>query len=73
MAKLTYEERKDLPKKDFVFKKDRGYPIEDEAHARNALARVDQYGSPSEKKEVREKVHRKYPGIKIKALRSKKK
>lgn len=73
MAKLTYEERKDLPKKSFVFKKKRAYPIEDKAHARNALARVSQHGSPEEKEKVRKAVHEKYPGIKEKALKSKKK
>lgn len=72
MAKLSYEERKDLPKKDFVFKKKRAYPIEDKSHARNALARVSQYGSPSEKAKVERAVHSKYPGIKTKALQKKK-
>lgn len=42
---------------------DRSYPIEDATHARNALARVAQHGSPELQKEVREKVHAKYPGI----------
>jgi len=73
MAKLTYKKREDLPKKSFVFKKERAYPINDEAHARNALARVSQYGSPEEKAKVRKAVHEKYPGIKEKALKSKKK
>ena len=40
-----------------------GYPIPDKAHARNALARVSQHGSPAEKAKVRAKVHAKYPGI----------
>ena len=39
MTKLTYEERKDLPTGEFVFPKTRRYPIEDAAHARDALAR----------------------------------
>ena len=39
------------------------YPIPDKSHARNALARVSQFGSPSEKAEVRAKVHAKYPDI----------
>ncbi len=39
------------------------YPIHDEAHARNALARVSQYGSESEKARVRAAVHRKFPEI----------
>ena len=64
MSKLTYKERKHLPKKDFVFPGKRAYPIEDKAHARNALARVSQHGSPAQKALVRAKVHRKFPGIK---------
>jgi hypothetical protein len=39
------------------------YPIPDKAHARNALARVSQFGSSAEKAEVRAKVHAKYPDI----------
>jgi hypothetical protein len=39
------------------------YPINDPNHARNALARVAQHGSPSEQARVRAAVHRKYPGI----------
>ena len=62
-GKLTYQERKHLPKADFVFKAERKYPIEDKAHARNALARVSQFGSSSEKSKVRSAVHRKYPDI----------
>lgn len=68
MAKLSYGERKTMPKKDFALPGKRhggkgGYPIEDKAHARNALARVAQHGTPAEKQEVRAKVHAKYPGI----------
>jgi hypothetical protein len=61
--KLSYEEKKDLPKKDFAEKKSRAYPIEDEAHARNALARVSEFGSQAEKETVKAKVHKKYPEI----------
>jgi len=39
MTKLTHAEREDLPKADFVFPKTRRYPIEDAAHARDALTR----------------------------------
>lgn len=39
------------------------YPIHDENHARNALARVSQHGTPEEKAKVRAAVHKKYPGI----------
>ena len=41
----------------------RRYPIEDAPHARNALARVSQYGTPGEQAMVRGKVKRRYPGI----------
>ena len=59
--KLTYAERKGLPKSAFVFPATRRYPIQDEDHARNALARSS--GKPEEA-EVRAVVHRRYPGIK---------
>lgn len=67
MAKLTAATRARIPKKDFALPKKNkgkgGYPIEDKAHARNALSRVSQFGSSSEKAAVRAKVHRKYPDI----------
>lgn len=63
MAKLDAKERNSLPGKDFAGP-DRSYPVEDKSHARNALARVSQHGSPSEKKEVKAKVAKKFPGIK---------
>jgi len=47
--KLTYKQRKKLSPKDFVFPKERKYPIPDKAHARNALARVAQHGTPRAK------------------------
>lgn len=62
MGKLSTEERQKLPKKDFALAGGH-YPIENESHARNALARVSQFGSPAEKTKVRSKVHAKYPGI----------
>lgn len=39
------------------------YPIQDLPHARNALARVSQHGSPAEKKMVKAAVKRKYPAL----------
>lgn len=62
MAKLDTKERKALPTKDFAGP-GRSYPINDPNHARNALSRVSQNGSPAEKSEVRSKVHAKYPDI----------
>lgn len=63
MAKLTTAQRKSLPKSDFALPGKRAYPVNDKSHARNALARVSQHGSPAEKKEVRAKVHAKYPDL----------
>lgn len=40
MAKLTYSARKKLPLSSFAVKKGRRFPIQDKAHARNALARL---------------------------------
>lgn len=39
------------------------YPIHDIAHARNALARVSQNGTPEEKSKVKSAVAKKYPGV----------
>jgi hypothetical protein len=72
MAKLTTAARKKLPSKSFALPgKGKGpsgkgagsYPIPDKSHARNALARVSQHGSSSEKARVRAKVHAKFPTI----------
>ena len=62
MAKLTTETRNKLPTKSFAGPS-RSYPINDPAHARNALSRVSQFGSSSLKAQVRAKVHAKYPSI----------
>ena len=62
MTKLTYEKREELPKGDFVFPKTRRYPIEDAAHARDALARSS--GKP-EHAAVVAAVKRKFPEIEI--------
>ena len=78
MAKLSYQQRKNLPTRSFVFPKRKGseetshkggpagrgaYPIPDTAHARNALARVSAFGTPTEKATVRKRVYAKYPSI----------
>jgi len=60
---LTTRARKNLSAGEFVFPKERKYPIHDKNHARNALARVSQFGSPAEQKAVRAAVHAKYPDI----------
>ena len=63
MAKLPTAKRKAIPSKDFAGP-DRSYPINDASHARNALARVSQHGTPALKARVKSAVKRKYPGIK---------
>lgn len=63
MAKLTTATRNGLRSTSFALQKKRKYPIEDKSHARNALARVSQHGTPAEKATVRAAVHRKYPGM----------
>lgn len=39
------------------------YPIPDISHARNALARVSQFGSSGDQTKVRSKVHTKFPSL----------
>lgn len=72
MARLTTARRKALPSSDFALpghgtgpsgKGAGSYPIPDASHARNALARVAQHGSPAEQARVRSAVHRKFPAI----------
>lgn len=63
MAKLTTKRRKALPRSSFAIPEERAYPIHDMAHARNALARVAQHGTPTEKARVRAAVRRRYPSI----------
>jgi len=62
-GELTTKARENLSSGQFVFPKERRYPIHDAAHARNALARVSQHGTPEEKARVRAAVARKYPEI----------
>ncbi len=62
---LTAQGRERIKKKNFALPGEEKYPIHDEAHARNALARVSQHGSAEEKARVRAKVRAKYPGIAV--------
>ena len=61
MAVLTEKARDKLRKSQFALPAKRRYPIHDLAHARNALARVAQYGSTYEKATVKAAVYKKYP------------
>lgn len=78
MAKLNASDRKSLPSNDFALPSTRsnsggqgGYPINDKSHARNALSRVSQNGTPAQKAQVRAKVKAKYPSIGLKGAISK--
>jgi hypothetical protein len=59
---LTALGRKHIAKKNFALPGGR-YPIHDQAHARNALARVAQHGTVEERATVERKIHAKYPSI----------
>lgn len=63
MAKLTTKKRNSLKSSSFAEPSKRAYPINDRNHAKNALARVSQFGTPAEKKQVRAAVHKKYPSM----------
>jgi hypothetical protein len=63
MTKLTTAMRNRIPNASFALP-GRRYPIEDEVHARDALSRVSQDGTPAETAIVRGKVLRRFPRIK---------
>ena len=60
---LSTKDRKKLSKKSFALPGKRKYPIPDKAHARNALARVAQNGTPAEQKKVKAAVKKRFPSI----------
>lgn len=61
-AVLSYGKRQDLPDTAFCGP-DRSYPAHDIAHARNALARVAQFGNSALQARVRACVYRKFPEL----------
>jgi hypothetical protein len=70
MARLTYKQRKKMPSDEFAVPSKRkggkgGYPIEDKGHARAALQRASEFGSPAVKAEVKRKVKKKFPSMKV--------
>lgn len=67
---LTTKRRNALSKNQFALPGGR-YPIPDESHARNALARVSQNGSPEEIAKVRAAVRRKFPNIDVSGSKGK--
>lgn len=65
MAKLTTDERKNLPASSFALP-GRRYPIPDQSHAQNALSRVSQNGTDDEKAKVRAAVRNKFKSMTVK-------
>lgn len=70
MAKLSSQGRKQVKRSNYAVPKGSGsdpnrdqYPIHDKRHAQNALSRVSQHGTPSEKSQVRRAVADKYPNV----------
>lgn len=63
MSVLTAAERNKLKTSDFALPKERAYPIHDLAHARDALSRVAQSGTPEEQAKVKAAVHKRYPKL----------
>ena len=66
MAELTTKQRKRMKSSTFALPRQRAYPIPDLSHARNALARVAQFGTDGEKSKVRRAVEKKFPSLKKK-------
>lgn len=75
MAELTVSKRKNLRNETFAIVQKtvnkatgepryiRKYPITDREHAINALARVEQYGTPAEKAAVKRAVKKRFPNL----------
>jgi hypothetical protein len=66
MAKLTTKTRNRMKDSSFALPRQRAYPIPDLSHARNALARLAQFGTDGEKSKVRRAVEEKFPSLKQK-------
>ncbi len=57
--------RKAMPQSEYALPGKR-YPIPDKGHAKAALGRVSEFGSPAEKARVKRKVRRLFPKMKMK-------
>ena len=71
MSKLTAKERNRLPDSAFAAP-GRRFPIENQSHARNALARASQFASPELEAKIKSKVRRRFPNIQVEGEPSKK-
>jgi len=65
MATLSTKQRKKLSDSEFCGP-GRTYPVPDISHARNALARIAQFGTEAEQARVRRCVEKKFPSLKKK-------
>ena len=61
MGVLTTKQREALPDSAFAIPEERKYPIHDKNHARAALARVAEFGTPEEKQRVAKAIKERYP------------
>ena len=61
MSVLTTKQRESLPDSAFAIPEERKYPIHDKNHARAALARVAEFGTPEEKQRVAKAIADRYP------------
>lgn len=64
LATLSAKERKALSASDFVFPDTREYPIQDLAHAKDALARGAENETGARLRKIRNAVYRRYPDLK---------
>lgn len=64
MAKLTSKARNSLPSSDFAYPATRKYPIEDRAHAEDALSRAAAHGAGVEA-HVAAAVRKHFPGMTV--------
>jgi hypothetical protein len=64
LATLTAAARKKLKPEDFVFPATREYPIQDLAHARNALGRGAQNETGARLAKIKSEVYKRYPQLK---------
>ena len=71
MVTLSSKARSGLDSSKFALPAQRKYPIEDKAHARNALARASQHASPELQAKIKAKVKRRFPNIKVEGEASK--
>jgi len=63
--KLTTAKRNRMRSSSFALPEQRAYPINDKAHARNALARLHN-ATPAEQKRIKAAIDKRYPGLRKK-------